>query len=247
MSRLALAIAFLTRVPLPSGLEAGAREVGRAMLFFPAVGAALGALLAAAGLALSRVLPQPLAAVLVVALGTAATGALHLDGLADTADGLGGGRDAEHALRIMRDHAVGAYGAAALVLALLVKAAAIAALLGRPGAAVWLPVAGALSRWVLVPVARFAPSARPDGLGASVAAHVGPLEVVGATALALGIAIGLTGLGGVAALAAVAVAGAALAEVCRRRVGGMTGDTLGATGELAEALVLVLAVGLTAP
>ena len=247
MSRLAFAIAFLTRVPLPARLEAGAREVGRAMLFFPAVGAALGALLAAAGLALSRALPLPLAAVLVVALGTAATGALHLDGLADTADGLGGGRDAEHALRIMRDHAVGTYGAAALALALLVKAAAIAALLGRPGAAAWLPVAGALSRWVIVPVARFAPSARPDGLGASVAAHVGPLEVVGATVLALGIAIWLTGIGGAAALAAVAVAGAALAEVCRRRIGGMTGDTLGATGELAEALVLVLGVGLTAP
>ena len=89
VSRLAFAIAFLTRVPLPARLEAGAREVGRAMLFFPAVGAALGALLAAAGLGLSRALPLPLAAVLVVALGTAATGALHLDGLADTADGLG--------------------------------------------------------------------------------------------------------------------------------------------------------------
>jgi adenosylcobinamide-GDP ribazoletransferase len=247
VSRLAFAIAFLTRVPLPARLEAGAREVGRAMLFFPAVGAALGALLAAAGLGLSRALPLPLAAVLVVALGTAATGALHLDGLADTADGLGGGRDAEHALRIMRDHAVGTYGAAALALALLVKAAAIAALLGRPGAAAWLPVAGALSRWVIVPVARFAPSARPDGLGASVAAHVGPLEVVGATVLALGLTIGLTGVRGVAAWATVAVAGAALAEVCRRRIGGMTGDTLGATGELAEALVLVLGVGLTAP
>jgi adenosylcobinamide-GDP ribazoletransferase len=247
VSRLAFAIAFLTRVPLPARLEAGAREVGRAMLFFPAVGAALGALLAAAGLALSRALPLPLAAVLVVALGTAVTGALHLDGLADTADGLGGGRDAEHALRIMRDHAVGTYGAAALALALLVKAAAIAALLGRPGAAAWLPVAGALSRWVIVPVARFAPSARPDGLGASVAAHVGPLEVVGATVLALGLTFGLSGVQGVAACATVAVAGAALAEVCRRRIGGMTGDTLGATGELAEALVLVLGVGLTAP
>jgi cobalamin synthase len=71
--------------------------------------------------------------------------------------------------------------------------------------------------------------------------------VVGATVLALGLTIGLTGVRGVAALATVAVAGAALAEVCRRRVGGMTGDTLGATGELAEALVLVLGVGLTSP
>ncbi|WP_242338997.1 MULTISPECIES: adenosylcobinamide-GDP ribazoletransferase [Anaeromyxobacter] len=247
MSRLAVALAFLTRLPAPVRAEAGAREVGRAMLFFPAVGAALGAVLAAAGLLLVRALPPPLAAILVVALGTAMTGALHLDGLADTADGLGGGRNAEDALRIMRDHAVGAYGAAALVLALLVKVAAIAALLSRPGAAAWLPLAGALSRWVLVPVARLAPSARPDGLGASVAAHVGPPEVAGATALALGVALGLAGVRGAVAWATVALAGAAFAGFCRRRIGGMTGDTLGATGELAEALVLVLGVGLAAP
>ena len=147
----------------------------------------------------------------------------------------------------MRDHAVGTYGAAALALALLVKAAAIAALLGRPGAAAWLPGRGralALGDRARRPLRA---ERAPDGLGASVAAHVGPLEVVGATVLALGIHDLADRDRGVAAWATVAVAGAALAEVCRRRVGGMTGDTLGATGELAEALVLVLGVGLTAP
>jgi adenosylcobinamide-GDP ribazoletransferase len=246
VSRLTVALAFLTRLPLTMPPETGAREVGRAMLLFPIVGGAVGAILAAAGLLLARVLPAPLAAVLVVALATLATGALHLDGLADTADGLGGGRDREHALGIMRDHAVGAYGAAALVLALLVKAAAVAALLGRPGAIAWLPVAGALGRWVMVPLAGFAPRARAGGLGASVAAHVGSVEVAGATALAWTVAVVLAGAPGAAAGAAVALLGIAFAALCRRRIGGMTGDTLGAAGELAEALVLVVGAGLGA-
>lgn len=247
MTRLAVAAAFLTRLPLPVRAAAGAREVGRAMLAFPLVGAALGAVLAGAGVLLARALPLPLAAALVVALGTLATGALHQDGLADTADGLGGGRDAGHALAIMRDHAVGAYGAAALVLGLLVKVAAVAALLGTPRAALWLPVAAALARWVMVPLIRLTPSARPDGLGASLAPHVGRLELLGATALAVAVAVGVAGWRGGAAAIAVAVLGAAFAALCRRRIGGMTGDTLGAAGELSEALVLVLGVGLGAP
>lgn len=247
MTRLAVAVAFLTRLPLPPRAQVGAREVGRAMLAFPAVGAGLGFALAGAGLMLARVLPPPLAAAIVVALGALATGALHLDGVADSADGLGGGRDREHALWIMRDHAVGAYGATALVLVLLVKAAAVAALLDRPGGVAWLPVAGALARWVMVPLARLAPAARPDGLGASISAHVGGLEVIGATSLAALVAGGLAGAHGAAAALAVALAGLVFGALCRRRLGGMTGDTLGAAGELAEVLVLVVGVGLGAP
>ncbi|MFL5299231.1 MAG: adenosylcobinamide-GDP ribazoletransferase [Anaeromyxobacteraceae bacterium] len=244
MKRLAVAVAFLTAIPLR--VEAEARDVGRAALCFPVVGAALGALLAAVGMLLGRALPAPLVAVLVVAAGALATGALHLDGLADTADGFGGGRDAEHALRIMKDHAVGAYGATALVLALLVKAAALHALLAGGAAFTWLPIAGALSRWVTVPLARL-PSARGSGLGASVSRHVGDVEVGGATAIALAVSLGVGGLrGAVAALAAFLFA-VAFGALCRRRIGGVTGDTLGAAAEIAEALVLVVGVGSGAP
>src|SRR5512142_2084894 len=92
--RLVLATAFLTRLPVPWPPGAGAAEVARSLAAFPVVGAALGAVLAGAGVLLARALPLPLVGALVAALGAALTGALHLDGLADTADGLGGGRDA---------------------------------------------------------------------------------------------------------------------------------------------------------
>lgn len=243
MRRVAMAVAFLTRLPAPAPPAAGPPEVARAMLAFPLVGAALGAGLAGAGLLLARALPPLLAAALVTALGTLLTGGLHLDGLADSADGLGGGRDPEHALRIMRDHAVGSYGAAAIGLSLAVKLAATSALLGGAGALAWLPLAGALSRWVMVPLAALTPRARPDGLGAAVAAHVGRVEVVGATVLACALAGGLAGARGLGAAAAVALLGVGWAALCGRRVGGMTGDTLGASAELAEALVLVLGAG----
>lgn len=243
LSRLAVAFSFLTRLPVPVPAGVGPRDVARSMLVFPLVGAALGGLQAGVGLLLVRALPAAVAAALVVALGTLATGALHLDGLADTADGLGGGRDAEHALHIMRDHAVGSYGAAAVGLSLLVKSAAIGALLGGTGTLGWLPMAGALGRWIVVPLARLAPQARPNGLGAAVAAHVGRRELGGATVLAGALALGLGGVRGAAAMAVVALAGAALAALCRRRVGGVTGDTLGAAAELAEALALVLGAG----
>lgn len=241
MKRLTVALAFLTALPLR--VEAGAREVGRAALCFPVVGAALGLTLAAASWSLARALPAALAAVLVVALGALATGALHLDGLADTADGFGGGRDPEHALSIMKDHAVGAYGATALLLTVLVKAAALHALIAGGVAFTWLPVAGALSRWITVPLTRL-PSARTSGLGATMAAHVGRVEVLGATAIAVAVAVGLAGARGAVAAGAVAALGAAFGAYCRRRIGGITGDTLGAAAELSEALVLVLAVGL---
>jgi adenosylcobinamide-GDP ribazoletransferase len=243
VKRLAVAVAFLTAIPVR--VEAEARDVGRAALCFPVVGAALGALLAALGTLLGRALPAPLVAVLVVAAGALATGALHLDGLADTADGFGGGRDAEHALRIMKDHAVGAYGATALFLALLVKAAALQALFAGGAPLTWLPIAGALSRWVTVPLARL-PSARGSGLGASVSRHVGDVEVGGSTAIALAVSLGAGGLrGALAALAAFAFA-VAFGALCRRRIGGVTGDTLGAATELAEALVLVVGAALGA-
>ncbi len=243
MKRLLHAIAFLTRLPVPGPPIAGGADVGRAALFFPAVGALLGALLAVAARALApRVPPLPLA-ILLVALLAALTGALHLDGLADTADGFGGGRSREDVLRIMREHTVGAYGATALALVLLLDAALVAALLERGRAASWLVVAPALARWVPVALSRFLPYARAGGgLGAAVTDHGGALELAGATALALALALGLAGAAGLLAFAAVAVLALAHGLVCRRRIGGVTGDALGAGVELAQALALLVGV-----
>ncbi len=242
MRRLAVAVAFLTRLPVPGAGAMDARAVGRATAFFPAAGALLGALLAAARHALPDRLPETLQAGLLLALLALLTGALHLDGLADTADGLGGGRTREDALRIMRDHAVGAYGATSLVLLLLVEAAALAALLGRPACDRWIVLAMTASRWAPVPLARALPYARPGGgLGAATTEHGGWPELAVATAVTLG-AAAWVGWAGLAAVGAEALLLLALGWLFRRRLGGVTGDTLGAAIVLSEALVLVIGV-----
>jgi adenosylcobinamide-GDP ribazoletransferase len=245
MRRFWAAVAFLTRSPVPSGLTFDGADVGRATMLFPLVGALLGGVLALAAVALRPRLPPPLAALLVVALGALLTGAMHLDGLADMADGFGGGRAREDVLRIMRDHTIGAYGAVALILVLAVKAAALAALIAHGDEVAPLVVGSALARWTAAPLARFLPYARDGGgLGASLTDHVGPLELGGATALAGVVAVGLGGWRGLLFWAGVAAATLMNGLVCRSRIGGVTGDTMGANTEVCEALVWTLAVGI---
>ncbi len=244
MRRLLAAVAFLTRAPLPASLAFDATDVGRAALFFPLVGALLGALSVGVRLALDPFLTPLLVAALVVAVGALATGALHLDGLADTADGFGGGRTREDVLRIMRDHAVGAYGAVALVLLVGVKIAAIAALVEARRADAFLVVAPALARWATVPLGYALPYARQDQSTGAAASHMGKVEVAGATLLAGAIAVSLAGWRGAACWGAVILITAVTARVCLRRIGGVTGDTLGANTEICETLALVLAVAL---
>ncbi len=247
MRRFAVAVAFLTRLPVPGPPPTDATEVGRAAIFFPAVGGLLGALVAGCAAALSPRLPPFLCATLVVAFLALLTRALHLDGLADMADGFGGGRTPEDVLRIMRDHAIGSYGASALGLVLIAKVAATAALLAAGHAGRWLVVAPVLARWTPVVLAHFLPYARPEGgLGASVTEHRSPGALVATTVFAAAAAVGAAGIRGAGVFLSVAAFTAAHGLACRRRIGGVTGDTLGAAVELVEALVMVLAVGLGA-
>ncbi len=158
------ALAFLTRVPVGRRLVLDGGDVARAGPAFPLIGACLGAVVGGIAAGLASPLSPLLAAALAIGAGTLLTGALHLDALADTADALGG-RSRERALEIMRDHAIGAYGAAAIALDLLVKAAAIAALARDGHVLPFAIAAGALSRAVPVPLAAALPYARPgEGL-----------------------------------------------------------------------------------
>jgi adenosylcobinamide-GDP ribazoletransferase len=245
LRHLSAAFRFLTRLPVP-GPPLDVAELGRALAYFPVAGAALGGLLAGAGWLLApRLAPGVLAAV-VVALLAALSGGLHLDGLADVADGLGGGHgDRARTLAIMRDSRIGAFGAAALVLVVLDKAAAVAELFGRGDAAWALLCAPALARTAAVPLVVLFPYARPEGLGR--AFHDGG----GARELALAAVLGLAILGGAAtagaghrvvlpALAGLGAAGV-LGLACRCRLGGLTGDVYGAAIELAEAAFLLVA------
>lgn len=246
MKRLFAAIAFLTRAPLPAHWQFDAADVGRATPLFPLVGAGLGAVSAATLFALAW-LPPTLAAVLLVALAAWLTGALHMDGLADTADGFGGGRTREDALRIMRDHCIGTYGAVALILLIVVKVLAIGALIERDAALPYLILAPALGRWTTVALSFLLPYARrgEGGLGAAVTDHVGWAELSEATIIAGALTLFVAGRSGAWCWLVVLVVTAFNARLCRRKIGGVTGDTLGANTEACEAAVFVLAVALT--
>jgi adenosylcobinamide-GDP ribazoletransferase len=231
------ATAFLTRIPLPSASNAGASVIAGAPAF-PFVGAALGALVGATAALGGRVEPRLVAGALAVGVEALLTGALHLDGLADSADGLGGS-EREHALEIMRDHAIGAYGASALVLDLLLKAAALAALRHPLPATI---AALALSRAVALPLAAALPYARPTpGTGLVFGEGMRWPRAIAAMLIAAAIAVLAVGTRALALIAAAAVIGAAVGLLARRRLGGITGDTLGAAIELTATTCLLVA------
>lgn len=249
----------MTRAPLPARWQFDAADVGRATIFFPLVGAGLGVVnlaalrlltLKASSAGVSRGelwLPPSIVAVLLVALGAWLTGALHLDGLADMADGFGGGRDRESVLCIMRDHVIGAYGAVALILLVFIKVTALTALIEHGSAAPYLLIAPALGRWATVPLGRFLPYARREegGLGAAVTDYVGWTELIGATTLVAVITFTLAGWHGAICWLAVMLLTWINGRMCMRRINGVTGDTMGANTEICEAAVLLIAVALT--
>jgi adenosylcobinamide-GDP ribazoletransferase len=243
---LAVAVAFLTRLPLRAGVRAGSEDLARAAPLFPLVGAGLGAAVGATAIGLSEFLPPLLAGLLAVALELILTGAIHADGLADSADGLGG-RDRERSLAIMRDHALGTYGAAALFLALGIKVAALGHL-GEAGALGAVIAALALSRAAPLPLAWLLPYARPgEGSGRLLAGRVGAASVAAGTALALLVATPTAGPQALVLLATAAAVTALIGALSRRRLGGVTGDVMGAAIELSATAALVAAVALEAP
>src|SRR4249919_1223005 len=160
------AVAFLTRVPVARLVALDGADVARGAALFPLVGAAIGAAVGGTAYGFARVVPPLVAAGIALAVGALLTGALHLDGLADTADALGASSH-DRALEIMRDHATGAYGATAIALDLLVKGSALGGLAGQRAVIAYAIAAGALSRAVPVALGYALASVREDGAGAA--------------------------------------------------------------------------------
>jgi adenosylcobinamide-GDP ribazoletransferase len=235
----AAGLSLLTVLPLARFVVVGPSDVARSAPAFPLVGVAVGSGVAASGVALDGHLPGPVAAALTLMLGVLLTGAIHLDGLADTADALGG-RTREHALEIMRDSRVGSYGLAAVALLLIVEATALAQLLeARSTAAITLAYALSRSIAPLVAVAA-GPARRGEGLAGPFAQAERRRAVV-----AIGMSAALVFLIPAshrwAMAASAALCAAAAGCLLRYRFGGATGDTLGATVCACEAACLVLA------
>ncbi len=238
---LVAALGLLTILPVRPPAADGGGYLAHASGFFPIVGAGIGgvaALVLWGATALGfPALPAALAAVLAAAL---VTGALHEDGLADFADGLGGGRSREDKLRIMRDSRIGTYGVIAIVFSVALRAGALASL-PTATAGLALVACGAVSRAPLPAVARWLPPARTDGLAAG-AGRPAVGEVAAAALLAVAMAVAALGpRGALTALVLAAASGIALAWLAKRQLGGHTGDVLGALQQVAE-VAAILAV-----
>jgi adenosylcobinamide-GDP ribazoletransferase len=235
---LACAILFLTRIPLPT-LALDARDFARSVGYFAWVGGLIAALLVATTWASAGLGPR-VSALVVVTVWTCITGALHLDGLADTVDGLSGGRgNRARTLEIMRDSRIGAHGAVALILVLGLKWGLLERALTIPGRPLWpmAPVAARFSCTLLM--ASFA-YARPIGLGSAFAGGVPPKSVGLGAAAALSCAV-LLGVWSLVPLLAAVIAALFVAVRMRALLGGLTGDTYGAAIELAEVAALLAA------
>jgi adenosylcobinamide-GDP ribazoletransferase len=240
---IALCLVFLTRLPLPA-LDFGSRTLGQAIWAAPLVGVAVGVIGTVTYLAaLMLGVPVPVAAALVLAATMLTTGCLHEDGLSDVADGFGGGGTREKKLEIMRDSRIGAYGAAALAMSMLLRWSTIAALENPLHVGLALIAAHAASRALLPAFMHGLPPARPDGLGAGAGTVESETTLV---ALAIGAAallpLGFTGL--IAGAVVLGVLFSGLRAICMRQIGGQTGDTLGALQQVAEIGVLVVAAAI---
>lgn len=235
-SDLLSAFALLTRLPLPNHRGTGAASAWA----WPLVGAVLGALGAAlASAALWLGVTPGVTAALVLAAGAMLTGALHEDGLSDTADGLFGGWTRERRLEIMKDSRVGSYGVLALVLVTLARWSALTAVLVYGGHWAALVATGALSRAPMALLMALLPNARGEGLSHATG-RPSPATALVALALAVAIAVALAGWAAIALLFAALAAALLLAFSALRRIGGQTGDILGATQQLAEVACLAV-------
>jgi len=226
------ALGLLTRLPLPGDPGPAIARGARAAWAWPLAGVLVGVLAGAVGGgSLWLGLPATLAAALVLATQAIVTGALHEDGLADSADGLWGGQTRDRRLEIMRDSRIGSYGVLALTLSLLIRWSALTALAGHLWPA--LIVCGALSRAAMAVLMAALPPARPGGLSQSVGRPPARTAAL-ACALAVGGAAALAGWGIVALIAVIAAVTLACGLIARARIGGQTGDILGACQQLTE-------------
>ena len=233
------AASFLTRVPF-GGHGGDGTELGRALVWVPVIGAAVGAVVGFVYLGALEVWPSSIAASLGVAMGVLLTGAFHEDGLADTADALGGSFDRDGALRIFRDPHHGSYGVLALVLSVTLRIASLASLDGMSGLIV-MTIAHSASRAAAIGVLGVVPAATEGGLGGTYSRHATRPRV--AIAVAIGLAATFPfGVWSLAVVPAAVASSASLAGVSVRRIGGITGDVLGAVQQIVEIVILLVAV-----
>lgn len=237
------ALGFLTTIPVPINWVGDEKTMARSMPFFPVVGCIIGGITGAvAWLCCRYVAADFVSAVLISLVPALLSGGLHLDGLSDSADGLLSARTKERMLEIMKDSNVGAMGVLVLVFTLLLKVGLLAHLIGHltlaaPIAAL-MPLAGRCTFSVMMTTV---PYARTDGLGGYFWQR-SPLTVIWSMGILGGLGYLLLGVPGIVSTIVVLIFAVGFSVYCSRRIGGGTGDTLGALCELSEIAFLCAAM-----
>jgi len=244
MKRFLTALQFLTIIPVPGTRDVDDEALGASMSFFPLVGLLIGLILMGVRYLLAPLLPPSLADILVIAVLVVVTGALHLDGFADTIDGLAGGNDRERTLAIMKDSRIGSFAVVGLVLIVGLKAAALMEIpeMLKSEALIAAPVLG---RWSTVQLAAWFDYARSGyGTGQAFVRCTGRRESAISTLITAVILLIIFGIGGLMPLLVIAIFTALFGLFFKMRLGGVTGDIMGAACEMSEAVVLLVVCGL---
>ncbi|HAK44505.1 MAG TPA: adenosylcobinamide-GDP ribazoletransferase [Spirochaeta sp.] len=242
MKRFLNAFRFMTIIPVPGSKHADLSEAGRSAAYFPLVGLVIGLLMWAAARLGLMLWSVPVAAVIVTALWFILTAGMHVDGLADLADGLGGGWDVESRLRIMKDSAIGTYGAVAVGILMLMKTVFIFELAGSAAAPllyaalIVIPAAGRCAQVLSI---RIFPPAKKEGFGITFKNGVRNRDAAAAVIITLAVSTAFWGLSGVLILAAAIVFMLAAGAWISNRLGGLNGDSYGAICELSELFLLI--------
>lgn len=236
------ALQFLTIIPVKRSFSA--EQIGRSTGYFPLVGVIIGAILAGLDYLLVLVLPSAVVSVLLVSAVVVLSGALHLDGLVDTCDGIAVHGTAEERWQVMHDSRAGGFGVVGAALCLLVK---FVSLNSVPQSLMMftLVAAPAISRWTMVYAIFACPYARPSGLGKVFKQGTGWRQFLMATLTTVVVAIGLLRLAGLVILFITSLLSAAMAYHLKQKFAGLTGDTYGAINEIAEVSVFVIVSLLT--
>ncbi len=241
MPELLAAFQFLTVLPVKRSFTA--QQMALSTVYFPVVGLAIGLVLAAFNYVFSLILPHSVVNIFLIALLALMSGGLHLDGVADTMDGLAGHRTAEQRLEIMRDSRIGGFGAIGLVLLLLIEYVTLNSVPNdwrtKTEVLILTPV---LSRWAMVYAIYAFPYARPAGLGRAFKDSVNGQQLVLATIIALILSVALFLVAGLVILVGCWVIVTLLALFLKKQLTGLTGDTYGAINEVVTAGVFLLVV-----
>jgi adenosylcobinamide-GDP ribazoletransferase len=240
LNALRTAAAFLTRVPIDDPEP----DLGGAVSWYPVVGAAIGLVCALTYVGAGRLWGQPTAAVAALAAGAMITGAFHSDGLADMADGFGGGWNREQRLEIMKDSRHGTYGVVSLVLLFGAQISTLAGLSPAQGAGA-LVAAQCLGRGASVALLVVGRPASASGLAAKSVMSNPRATLLAASAVSAAVTAAAFGGWAIVAITAAAVAAGAVGLLASRKINGITGDVLGASEQLAELAVLLVAAALT--